>query len=320
MELAQKLYVLEPRYVTRAWGGQLLRPQQPPIGEAWIVCSDGVVTNGPEAGCVVKALASRGGDFLGIEVASRFGTRFPLLIKLLDCADWLSIQVHPNDEQAERLEGEGQLGKTEAWHILQASEHARICAGATPNTAQEKFTSAIKANTIRELLTFIDVRPGESYLVPAGTVHALGPGLLLYEIQENSDITYRIFDWDRPAALGRELHLDKAAHVSDVRGVPIKRSLPAMIGTSTARAAECEYFTLERLQVAGAKWSGSTEGRSFHVLTAIAGQARVSCGDERVELGVYQTVVIAAMAGDYDVVATSPEAQLLRAWVPSEHR
>src|SRR6476660_9677572 len=119
-ELLQTLFVLEPQYRERVWGGQRLKAQQDPIGELWGAFDNSVVQAGPHAGTTVADLASTfGEEFLGRDVVGRFGRRFPRLIKLRDCADWLSVQVQPNDEQAERLVGPGQYGKTEAWHFLE---------------------------------------------------------------------------------------------------------------------------------------------------------------------------------------------------------
>src|SRR5262249_44078664 len=136
--LTQHLFALEPDYRERVWGGQRLKPQTPPIGELWGAYESSRVQGGVHAGRRVAELAEEyGAEFLGHEVAARFGPRFPLLIKLLDCADWLSVQVHPNDEQAILLEGEGQFGKTEAWHFLQVEPGTSILAGVRPNISAE---------------------------------------------------------------------------------------------------------------------------------------------------------------------------------------
>ena len=134
-ELTQRLFRLEPQYRERVWGGQRLKAQDPPVGEAWVAFGESVVSEGAHAGQTLAELAARyGAALLGVDAASRFGTRFPLLVKLLDCADWLSVQVHPDDEQARRLVGPDASGKTEVWHLIEAEPDASILAGTKPGT------------------------------------------------------------------------------------------------------------------------------------------------------------------------------------------
>jgi mannose-6-phosphate isomerase len=145
--------------------------------------------------------------------------RFPLLVKLLDCADWLSVQVHPNDEQAADLVGTGQYGKTEAWHFLEVEPGTSILAGVKPGTTPAALAAAIRTGRILEVAQRLEVRPGETYLIPAGTLHALGPGLLLYEVQQASDTTYRVYDWDRrPGRAG--LHIEESVAVTSPQSTP----------------------------------------------------------------------------------------------------
>jgi mannose-6-phosphate isomerase len=131
-------FQLDTQYRQRVWGGQQLKQAQPPIGEAWIIYEENLVSGGENAGRPLASLvADEGARLLGKRVVAHTGGRFPLLIKLLDCADWLSVQVHPDDEQAKRLEGPGQFGKTEAWHILAAESGARLIAGVKPGTVRD---------------------------------------------------------------------------------------------------------------------------------------------------------------------------------------
>ena len=152
-----------------------------PIGEAWAVFEGNRIQNGPYAGQTLGDLAARfPAQILGTHAT---GTRFPLLIKLLDCADWLSVQVHPNDEQAAELEGAGELGKTEAWHILEADEGAELIAGIREGTSPEKLKEAILRGEVMDYAERWPVQAGDTVMMPAGTLHALGPGLLLYEVR-----------------------------------------------------------------------------------------------------------------------------------------
>ena len=244
MAPTQHLYVLEPQARERVWGGQRLRPQQPPIGEIWCAYGKSRVLNGPAAGRTVEDLTrDLSAKFVGDVVADRFPESFPLLIKLLDCADWLSVQVHPNDEQATRLEGPGYRGKTEAWHFIDASPGAMILAGVRQGTSRDELARAIRTGRILDVSPSIAVHPGETYLMHAGTMHALGPGLLLYEVQQSSDITYRVYDWDRPASAGRELHVEQAVAVTDP-----ERQADPNVGASLDRHAilDCRWLFLLR--------------------------------------------------------------------------
>jgi mannose-6-phosphate isomerase len=315
--LAQKLYVLEPQYRERVWGGQRLKPQTPPIGELWGAWGESRIQAGVHAGrTVVDLVGEYGPAFLGIDVAARVGLRFPLLIKLLDCADWLSVQVHPNDEQAARLEGAGQFGKTEAWHFLDVEEGTSILVGVKPGTTAEALADAVRGGRILEVAQRLGVLPGETYLIPAGTLHALGPGLLLYEVQQASDTTYRVYDWDRPAGTGRQLHIEQSVAVANPLSTPRKTARAALVETCTARAAESEFFVLDLVQIASIPFTGNTEDRTFSVFTVISGCVNVTCGEETAQLDRFDTVIVAGSAGPHELRAIGPAATVLRATLP----
>ncbi|HEV2764515.1 MAG TPA: type I phosphomannose isomerase catalytic subunit, partial [Pyrinomonadaceae bacterium] len=227
-DLTQRLYPLEPQYRERVWGGQRLKAADPPVGEAWVAFEESRVSGGAHAGRTVGELSDvYGAPLLGREVASRYGPRFPLLVKLLDCADWLSVQVHPNDEQARRMVGPREFGKTEAWHFLEVEPGATIYAGVKRGTTAEALAEAIRAGRVLDVCERFEVRAGETVYIPAGTLHALGPGLLLYEVQQSSDTTYRVYDWDRPAKEGRKLHVEESAAVADAHSRAPRRPPPA---------------------------------------------------------------------------------------------
>ena len=197
------LLQLIPEYRDYLWGGQRLRPGTL-TAEAWIVYEGDRIANGSLHGqTLAEAAQQLGADLLGQKTVSRTGTRFPLLIKILDCNDWLSVQVHPNDEQARQMEGPDQFGKTEAWHILEAVDGAQLIAGVKEGTTAEALAAAIRNGTIIDRVQYHAAHTGDTIFMPAGTLHALGPGFLVYEVQQTSNITYRIFDWNRPASAGR---------------------------------------------------------------------------------------------------------------------
>jgi mannose-6-phosphate isomerase len=296
------LLQLTPEYHTRVWGGQRLKPADPPIGEAWVVHEGNCVANGPHAGKTLAEVAKElGAALLGAPVVARTGLRFPLLIKLLDCNDWLSIQVHPNDDQAIQLEGEGQFGKTEAWHVLDAKPDATLIAGVKPGASAAALADSIRAGTVLDFAQQQHVRVGDTVFMPAGTMHALGPGLLIYEVQQTSDITYRVWDWNRPTSAGRKLHIEQSLAVTDPAASGQVTHLRPMLDTDAQKLVECPYFTLELLASKAETLALDTQGKSFHALTVIEGQAAVVCGEDSVTLGRYETVIVPADVGMYAI-------------------
>jgi mannose-6-phosphate isomerase len=310
------LLQLTPEYHTRVWGGQRLKPADPPIGEAWVVHEGNRVANGPYADqTLVEVTHALGAALMGAPVVARTGLRFPLLIKLLDCNDWLSIQVHPNDDQAIQLEGAGQFGKTEAWHVLDAKPDATLIAGVKPGASATALADSIHAGTVLDFAQQQQVRAGDTVFMPAGTMHALGPGLLIYEVQQTSDITYRVWDWNRPASAGRKLHIEQSLAVTDPAASGQVTHLRPMLDADAQQLVKCPYFTLELLASKAETLTLDTQGKSFHALTVIQGQAAVEHGAESVTLNPYETVIVAADAGAYAVRPLTP-CRVLKAAVP----
>ena len=294
-----RFLMLSPEYRDYVWGGQRLRPGQL-TAEAWVIFENDQVLGGPLAGKTLAQVTEEYGEtLLGKAVVERRGRRFPLLIKLLDCNEWLSLQVHPNDQQAAEMEGPGQNGKTEAWHFLEVANDAQIIAGLKTGTTSESMAEAIRNGTILDLANFINMKAGDTVFMPAGTIHALGPGLMVYEVQETSDFTYRVFDWNRPQTGRRVLHIDKSLAVaradSSTQAVPT----PAMKDGECRVLCESEYFTLECLKSEKQAMELNTEGRSFHALTVIEGVARFSSGGEKVRLCCYESILVPASTGAY---------------------
>ncbi len=321
--MTQTLFLLEPQYRERVWGGQRLKAAEPPVGEAWVAFGESRVVGGECVGKTVGELAAeRGAALLGREVFETYGARFPLLVKLLDCADWLSVQVHPNDEQAARLVGPDEFGKTEAWHFIEAEPGATIYAGVKRGTSEEELAGAIRGGRVLDVAERLEVKAGETVHIPAGTLHALGPGLLLYEVQQSSDTTFRVYDWDRPASAGRKLHVEESVAVTDPRKGAEVTTAPELKGTASRTMLTCPYFELDVLRVVGGEEiEGGTGGVSFHLLTSVEGGAEVSCGVEAVRLGRFETALVAGGAGAYRVRASAGGARALRSRVPARsHR
>jgi mannose-6-phosphate isomerase len=306
------------QYHHRVWGGQRLKstgPGETPIGEAWLVHEHNRVQSGRFAGATLEVVAQElGAELLGERVIAHTGTRFPLLLKLLDCVDWLSIQVHPNDTQAVQLEGAGQFGKTEAWHLLEVEPGAELIAGVKPGVSPGALASAIRGGTVREIAQYAAVQAGDTVMMHAGTMHALGPGMLLYEVQQTSDLTYRVYDWDRPTSVGRALHPEQSVAVTTTKAAPIQH-LPVLPATATQTLTQCPYFTLELLQADGSQeLNGSAGSTSFHALTVTAGTATLETPSGQFSLCPYETLILPAAHGRYTLCGTF---KLLRSSVPN---
>lgn len=296
------ILLLKPEYRDYVWGGRRLRPDGQLTAEAWVVYEADTITNGPLAGRTLAEAALEFGEaLLGRVPVRQTGRRFPLLIKLLDCAQWLSLQVHPNNDQARALEGSGFFGKTEAWHIIEAQTDAQLIAGLQPDTSAEQASTAIRNQTIIDFARYHHVRKGDNLFMSPGTIHALGPGLLLYEVQQTSDLTYRVYDWDRPQTSTRKLHIDKSLSVVNPKATSLPFPLEIEPSAQRKTLISCPYFTLEYLQSADRPLHLNPQQLSFHALTVIEGQASVQAGDEIAALKRFETILIPAVCGDYTI-------------------
>jgi mannose-6-phosphate isomerase len=253
----------EPIFKSMLWGGRRLPaflnrqpPHDDPIGEAWVVSdiegNASKVVDGPLAGTTLRELLVRDpARILGQSPAAQ--GRFPLLLKFIDSRQELSVQVHPNDEQAARL-GPGMFGKTEAWVILERnSETSKIYSGLREGVTAEQFRAALRDKTTPSLLHSFVPQPGDCVFLEAGTVHAIGANVLLFEVQQTSDITYRLYDWDRvDAKTGkpRQLHVEEGLACADFTRGPCPPVRPKPITQSNSHREElvdCRYFSLQRL-------------------------------------------------------------------------
>ena len=260
--------IFEPIYKPRIWGGRNLErllgkalPAGQAIGESWELAdlpSDAsVVANGPQKGRSLHEVMQRWGkDLLGS--AGLYRGRFPLLIKFLDAEDILSVQVHPDKEAAAELGGDLDP-KYEAWYVVEARPGAVIYCGLKAGVSREMLVAASRDGTVGDLLNKFEAHAGDCFYLPAGTVHALGAGLVIAEPQTPSDVTYRLFDWNRvdpKTGKGRELHLEQGIRVTRVQyGVKdFLREPEALAGFGEARAtrlAVCEAFVIDRFETGG---------------------------------------------------------------------
>lgn len=296
--------LLETLYQPRVWGGLRMGGGDQPVGEAWGAYEGNTIRNGDLAGTTLGEACRRfGGQILGEPVIARHGLRFPILTKLLDTHDWLSVQLHPNNEQARRLEGAGQRGKTEAWHLLETTPDAEIILGLQPDVDSERFASAIHGGGTLDVVARQPARAGDTWFIPAGTVHALGPGIFLYEAQQASDITYRVYDWDRPASAGRELHLAQAAECVSPSAGELRPSFAPKPG-GLERLVSSDFFLLDRLYLdAGSNASLDTERASFQALTSTGASLHIRSESGEVHVPGFGTALVPAAIGAYSIEA-----------------
>lgn len=287
-----------PIYQERIWGGQNIakifgrKIDGEHIGESWDLSSHSngtsIVENGYLAGKNLNELIAEYKEQL---IGKKFAddTAFPLLIKILDANDNLSIQVHPDDEYAHRVEGEA--GKTEAWYVIHAKENANIIYGLKNKITKEDFVKAIENNRIDDAVQRVPVKAGNMIFVPAGMIHALLDGVMVYEVQQNSDTTYRVYDYDRIGADGkkRELHIEKALEVIQFAEQPNY--------SFDEQNIQCPYFSMEKVSVAGEKVETAKE--EFIIYCVIAGSGEIRYKEFIVDLHSGDTILIPACLGEY---------------------
>ena len=346
LALTPQIYPLafEPVFKDYIWGGRNLETKLgralPPgtVAESWEVAAhpngQTKVAAGPLSGYTLAALQARLGERLLGQAAD--AANFPLLIKLLDANRWLSVQVHPDDAYAR--EHAGELGKTELWIILHAEPGAELIYGLKDGVTREQFAQAAANGAIEHMLHHVSIRSGDAVYVPAGTVHALGPGAIVAEIQQNSDTTYRLYDWGRSGADGqsRPLHVQQALDVIDWRVVEPEIAPPPVLSSpdgwvreilsdlrtiggaaSDLRAADgaataCPFFQVERLTGRpGAVWSDICAGDAFQIWAALSGSATLHWAGAPVELRAVSWLLLPAALGAFELRAET-DCTLLR--------
>jgi mannose-6-phosphate isomerase len=300
-----------PIYKETIWGGRAFGtrfkrplPTEGPVGESWEITSVGadqsVVAQGPLAGTSLDRLVAESpAELLGpIET---FG-KFPLLYKFIDAHDRLSVQVHPDDRQA-RNAGWGEFGKTECWYVVDAKENARIVVGFKESVSRETIGRAIETASLQELLSFIPVKAGDLLYIPAGTVHAILDGTLLYEVQETSDTTLRLYDWGRVDATGkpRQLHVRDALSVIDSGARDPYRIHPVILehnGLRHSYRCVCRYFALEQYSFLRDGETLLPPKTSFRVLSVIEGTVQLHYKNGCVEATAGTTALLPAVLRD----------------------
>lgn len=319
----------EPILKRLIWGGRRLGDVLgKPIGEgadhaeSWEVSDHradvSVVAHGPLAGSNLRdLLRDRHRELLGPAIGPR--EQFPLLVKFIDARQTLSVQVHPDDDLGRRLANDN--GKTETWVVVDAEPGALIYAGLKPRVTREAFARAIDSGEVEPLLHRFPAAPGDCILIPAGTVHAIGAGVLIAEIQQMSDATFRVFDWNRVGADGepRQLHVAEALESTDFAAGPVDpirpdpEPIPGGVGVRE-RLSASPFFALERLRLTGPARVGSDD--RFTIVLALGGPAEVRHGGSAHPLRFGETLLLPAAVGRCEVVPVAGEATLVTCVVP----
>jgi mannose-6-phosphate isomerase len=319
--------LLERHLDDRLWGGQKLasfldlpRPHPERIAESWQVFDSNLVLNGPLAGMTLaQATRQLGEKLVGTLSPPRYGVDFPLLVKFIDAHQDLSIQVHPDDAYAHRVEVEtGFHGKNEAWYILDAKPGAELFDHLVRPVTRTEFKAAVQANELLPLLNRRRVKTGDVIFVPAGTLHTIGTGVMLFEIQQKSDLTYRVYDYGRP----RPLHLEKALDVIAFDRPPLPTIRPLEL-TADADSEQvllvaCCHFAMERWQLKKRNCA-NTRPSSLEIVTLTAGMGNLSWDGGDIEIKTGESIILPAALGDYQLTPKN-ELALLRCYIPDLER
>lgn len=317
-----QIFKFEPLLKTVIWGGEKIAARKRlsgaghSVGESWEISGvtghESVVSEGEDKGLLLGQLIEKyKGDLVGDAVYKRFGNRFPLLVKLIDAGSNLSVQVHPDDDLAMRRHG--CQGKTEMWYILETDPNAKIYVGFSRKLTPDEYERMVADNSIMDAVMAYDSKPGDIFYLPPGRIHTIGAGNLLAEIQQTSDITYRIYDYDRRDTEGRprQLHTAEAREAIDFTVHPSYITAYDR-GANPVELVDCDRFRVSRLTVEGSRTLESESG-SFIIAMCIEGLVTIKAeGMNEVKLELYETALIPAAARGVEVAGS---ARLLLATV-----
>jgi mannose-6-phosphate isomerase len=308
----------EPLVMERVWGGRHLEalygkrlPQGTPVGESWEIVdredAQSIVHNGPLRGAALHELwtKKRAGIF-GTAYANHSAPRFPILIKLLDARERLSVQVHPPARIAASLHGEP---KTEMWYFADTLPGATIYAGLKKGVTRQRFEELLRKGRVEETLHVIPSNTGDAIFIPSGRLHAIGGGNVIVEVQQNSDTTYRVFDWNRSGLDGkpRKLHIEESLVSTDFQDFE-----PSTKHITEGVVAECPYFKVEKLSLTAPK--PAISGGKFAIYNVLSGGA--ACAGENFKPGDF--FLVPACLGNAVLTATMENTQLLRSTLPAD--
>lgn len=322
-----KLYPLkfQPLFHYRIWGGEKLKSllnkeyTEDSIGESWEISTvpnnETEVVDGALKGKTINDLiASYGTAFLGEEVYSRFGNEFPLLIKFIDAKTPLSIQVHPDDDLAK--ERHNSFGKNEMWYVMESDKNAELIIGFNKQLDKKSYTEAIQENKIEEVLNSVSVQEGDTFNIPAGRVHAIGAGVMIAEIQQTSDVTYRIFDFnrvDKKTGQKRELHTELSVDAIDYNMLDDYKTIYSTEKPKN-ELVHTKYFKTDVLMVQGSIDVTVSEKESFKILMCVEGDVNIEYQDKKYRLNKGETMLLPASLEEAVTVASS-QAKVLEVYI-----
>ena len=317
------MYKFEPLLKQTLWGGDKIIPfkhlntKMEQVGESWEISGvkdfETIVANGPDKGKSLNQLVSEMKDQLvGKENYERFGDEFPLLVKFIDAHQDLSIQVHPSDEVAHR-QGKSH-GKTEMWYALPSTPGAMLYNGLKQQITPEQYKQMVENDTITDALARYEVHEGDVFFIPAGRIHAIGAGCFVAEIQQTSDVTYRIYDFKRKDKNGnyRELHTQLAAESIDYTVLDNYRTEYEPLKNEGVQVATCPYFTTAVYDLTEPMTLDYSELDSFVILIAVKGEGRLICNGEEMPFQMGDTVLFPATTNE---VRVEGEVKFLETYV-----
>lgn len=304
----------KPILKEKIWGGEKLKDllnkesDKNNIGESWEISTVendiSTVVNGKWKGKSLKELIEMFGDhLLGKKVYQEFGNQFPLLIKYIDAKEALSIQLHPNDELAKSRHNS--FGKTEMWYVMQADQKANLQVGFKELVSKETYLNNVENKTLVEILNFDEVEKGDVYFIPTGRVHAIGAGVLLAEIQQTSDITYRIYDWERKDNNGnyRELHTDEALEAIDFNVETRYDTNYDRPLNKISNIIDCQYFTTNILPIGKIVRMDNSSKDSFVIYMCVGGDGVIIRSDNYEEtINIGETILLPAILNIFEIV------------------
>lgn len=322
--MINQLLRFTPILKQKIWGGkklnQLLHKNSDGsnIGESWEISDvdgdESIVSNGDFEGRTLRSLLKEyKHDLVGGYVYKTFGKQFPLLIKFIDAKEVLSIQVHPDDDLAGLQES---FGKTEMWYVMQADEEASIIIGFKENSSKEEYIQHLNNKTLLSILNIDKVAKGDVYFVPPGRVHAIGAGLLIAEIQQTSDLTYRIYDWDRKDIDGnyRELHTEKALKAIDFSAKSTYKTAYVKQENVANQVVTCPYFTTNIFPVKGKKEIDLSEKDSFIIYMCVEGEVTFSYENQQEIVRKGETILVPACIDKVKVLSEN-SSELLETYI-----
>ena len=325
--------VFEPNFHTMIWGGNRLRPYkgleqtEESIGESWEVSavptSISIVANGPWKGKdLISVIEEAPDEILGRAVNAKYDGKLPLLVKLIDAKRDLSVQVHPNDEMAMRVHGK--MGKTEMWYVIKADEGAHLYAGFKQAITQEEYRQRVSDGTIVNVLADHSVKAGDVFYLPAGRIHAICGGIMLAEVQQTSDITYRIFDYNRLGMDGkpRELHTELASKAIDYHVEANYRTSYTISSNKAIQIIDSPFFDVRIMELTRPIHRDMRRFDSFIISLCMVGECkiRVRGTGEEIILKEGNSTLIAASIADYDVIPMGGNVRILDAYIDNRDK